>query len=155
VYRVIDPLPPRHLAIAAGLGGSVYDNFARQYARILRREGIDLEVRNSAGAGEDLDLLRDPGSGVQAALSTFDFTQSRDADALYSLGGVFDAVIFIFYRNATPITIFAQLRGKRLSIGMPGTALRAILWRVLNATDAIDASTHLVDLDHTESVDAL
>src|SRR6266849_3847033 len=47
-YRLLDPLPPRHLAIAAGMLGSGYDNFARQYARILARHGVELEIRNSA-----------------------------------------------------------------------------------------------------------
>jgi hypothetical protein len=73
-YRLVDPLPPRHLAIAAGAAGSGYDNFARQYARILARDGVELEVRNSAGAVENLDLLRDAASGVQAALATFGVT---------------------------------------------------------------------------------
>jgi uncharacterized protein len=48
IYRLVDPLPPRHLAIAAGAAGSGYDNFARHYARILARDGVELEVRNSA-----------------------------------------------------------------------------------------------------------
>ena len=78
IYRVVDPLPPRHLVIAAGIAGSGYDNFAKQYAQILARYGVALEVRNSAGAVEDLDLLRDPTSGVQAALTTFGFTQPAD-----------------------------------------------------------------------------
>lgn len=107
-YRFVDPLPPNHLTIAAGMAGSGYDNFARQYARILARHGVELEIRNSAGAVENLDLLRDPASGVQAALTTFGFTQPADADMLYSLGGIFDAAIFIFYRNAEPITVFAE-----------------------------------------------
>ncbi len=140
-YRLVDPLPPRHLAIAAGAMGSGYDNFARQYARILARYGIELEIRNSVGAIENLGLLRDPASGVQAALTTFGVTQPADADILYSLGGVFDAAIFIFYRNEEPITVFAQLRGKRLAIGMPGTALRSLILEVLKATGALDAST--------------
>jgi TRAP-type uncharacterized transport system substrate-binding protein len=154
-YRLIDPLPPRRFAIAAGLEGSVYDNFARRYTRILARDGVELEVRNSGGAGENLALLRDAGSGVQAALTTFDFTQPRDTDTLYSLGGVFDAVIFIFYRNAEPITQFAQFRGKRLSVGAPGTALRSIVTQVLKATGAFDDSTRLSDMEHTDSIDAL
>jgi hypothetical protein len=84
---------PRHLAIAAGPAGSGFDNFARQYARILARHGVELEIRNFAGAVENLDRLRDPASGVQAALTAFGVTQPADADVLYSLGGVFDAAI--------------------------------------------------------------
>ena len=154
-YRLVDPLPPRHLAIAAGAAGSGYDNFARQYARILARHGVELEIRNFAGAVENLDRLRDPASGVQAALATFGVTQPADADIFYSLGGIFDAAIFIFYRNAEPVTLFAQFRGKRLSIGMPGTALRLLMLEVLKATDALDASTQLLDPDYTEAIDAL
>jgi uncharacterized protein len=154
-YRLIDPLPPRGLAIAAGAAGSGYDNFARQYARILARQGVELEVRNSAGAVENLDLLRDAAGGVQAALTAFGVTQPRDADILYSLGGIFGAAIFIFYRNAEPIAQFAQFRGKRLSIGRPGTALRSLILQALKATEALDASTHLSDLDPTEAIDAL
>jgi len=99
-YRLVDPLPPRRFAIAAGAAGSGYDNFARQYARILARHGVELEIRNFAGAVENLDQLRDASSGVQAALTTFGVTQSADANTFYSLGGVFDAAIFIFYRNS-------------------------------------------------------
>ena len=102
-----------------------------------------------------LDRLRDPASGVQAALATFGVTQPADADTFYSLGGIFDAAIFIFYRNAEPITLFTQFRGKRLSIGMPGTALRLLMLEVLKATDALDASTQLLDPDYTQAIDAL
>jgi hypothetical protein len=67
IYWFIDPT--RHFVIAAGMTGSGYDNRARQYARILARDGVELKVRNAAGAVEDLDLLRDRASGVQAALT--------------------------------------------------------------------------------------
>ena len=100
IYRLVDPLPPRHLIIAASTAGSGYDNAAKRYASILARHGIELEIRHSAGAVEDLTLLRDPASGVQAAFTTFGFTQPTDMDILYSLGGIFDAAIFIFYRDA-------------------------------------------------------
>ena len=155
IYHLVDPLPPRRFAIAAGAAASGYDNFARQYARILARHGVEFEIRNFAGAVENLDRLRDPASGIQAALATFGVTQPADADIFYSLGGIFDAAIFIFYRNTEPVTLFSQLRGKRISIGLPGTALRLLLMEVLKATDGLDASSHLVDLDYTQAIDAL
>ena len=154
-YRLVDPLPPRHLVIAAGAAGSGYDKLAKRYARILARHGVDLEIRNSAGAVGDLNLLRDPASQVQVALTTFGFTQPSDVDTLYSLGGIFDSAIFIFYRGAEPMTMFAQLRGKRVAIGVPGTAVRLLMLDVLKATGALDASIELVDLDYVRSIDAL
>jgi uncharacterized protein len=155
IYRLVDPLPPRHLVIAASTAGSGYDNVAKRYALLLARHGVELEIRHSAGAVEDLNLLRDPASGVQAALTTFGVTQPADMDILYSLGGIFDAAIFIFYRDAEPITMFAQLRGKRIGMGVPGTALRSLMLDVLKATDALDASIQLVNVDYATSIDAL
>jgi len=123
-YHWIDPLPPRQLSIAAGEADSVYDSFARQYARILARNGVQLSIRNTAGALENLRLLRDPASGVQVAFSSFGSTEPSDSETLNSLGGIFDAAIFVFYRNAQPITQFSEFRGKRVTIGVPGTAVR-------------------------------
>jgi TRAP-type uncharacterized transport system substrate-binding protein len=155
IYRLVDPLPPRGFQFAAAIPGSGYDNVARRYAQILARDGVELKIRHSAGAVENLELLRRPDSGVQAALSTLSFAQASDAATLNSLGGVFDAVLFIFYKSAAPITEFAQFRGKRLSIGTPGTSLRPLVLRVLEAGGALDPSTHLVDLDFGMGVDAL
>ena len=152
-YRLIDPLPPRRFTIAAGFAGTPYDSFARQYAAILARHGVKLEIRNTVSTVDNLDLLRSASSGVQAALTTFGFTQSNDADRLYSLGGIYDAPIFVFYKSAEPITQFAQFRGKRLSIGLPGTSLRFHVTEILKAADVTDV--RFVDLDNAESVDGL
>ena len=64
IYRLVDPLPPRHLIIAASTAGSGYHNVAKRYASILARHGIELEIRHSAGAVRMI-LLRDPASGVR------------------------------------------------------------------------------------------
>ncbi len=153
-YRLVDPLPPRHFSIAAGTPGSEYEAFAREYARILARNGIELDVRNSAGAVENLQLLRDPASGVQAALTSF-ITEQSDTDILYSLGGISESAIYIFYRGAEPLTLFKQFRGKRLTIGIPGTAVRELFFEVLRATDALDPSTQFLPMDFTAAADAL
>ncbi|MGE5780183.1 MAG: TAXI family TRAP transporter solute-binding subunit [Hyphomicrobiales bacterium] len=155
VYILVDPLPPRRLVIGAGIAGSGYDNFARRYARVLARNDIGLEIRNTAGAVENLDLLRDPASKVQAALTTVGFAQPGDSDHLASLGGVFDAPIFVFYKSAERVTQFAQLRGKRLAIGTAGTSVRPLILQVLKAGGAADAPTRFVDMDYDRAIDAL
>jgi uncharacterized protein len=154
-YLLIDPLPPRHFAIAAAGVGSAYENSAKQYRPILARCGVELEIRNSAGALENDHLLRDSASGVQAAFTTFGTTKADDADILYSLGGTFNTPIFILYSNTEPLTDFAQFRGKRLAIGMPGTSLRVSMSEVLKITGGWDSSNVLFDLDNTQAIEAL
>ena len=70
IYRLVDPLPPRHLIIAASTAGSGYDNVAKRYASILARHGVELEIRHSAGAVEDLKSLA--GSSVWRSGSVHD-----------------------------------------------------------------------------------
>jgi len=154
VYRWVDPLPPHHFAIAAGIAGTHYDEFARHYARILARDGVVLEVRNYPSGLEHFDVLRDAASGVQAGITTFGFTEPRDAEILSSLGGISDSALFIFYRGTEPVTLFSQFRGRRVSIGKPGTALRTLLSEVLKGAGALD-SAQLADLDYAEAIDAL
>src|SRR5262249_50557206 len=150
------PLPPRHFVIAAGIADSGYDHFAKRYARILARDGVDLEIRNNAGAVEKLDLLRDPASKVQSASTTLGFAQPGAADQLCCLvRALFYAPIFVFYKSAQPVTQLAQLRGKRLAIGTAGTSVRPLILQVLKAAGAADAPTRFVDLDYDRAVDAL
>ena len=49
--------------------------------------------------------------------------------------------------------MFVQLRGKRVAIGIPGTALRSLTLDVLKATDPLDTSILLVNLDYTQSIE--
>jgi TRAP-type uncharacterized transport system substrate-binding protein len=58
-YFLVDPLPPRRFVIATGAPSSFYENFAKQYQRILARYGVTLEVRNSAGALDNLKAERE------------------------------------------------------------------------------------------------
>jgi TRAP-type uncharacterized transport system substrate-binding protein len=155
IYRLVDPLPPRRFTIAAGIAGTRFDNIARQYARILARDGVQLEVRNYASAVPHFDVLRDATAGIQAAITNFGFLQPRDAETLYSLGGIPDSAVFIFGPTAERMTHFGQFRGKRVAIGMPGTALRTLMVEVLKATGALDASTRFVDLNYAEALEAL
>jgi uncharacterized protein len=154
-YFLINPLPPRRMVIATGAPGSIYDTYSKQYQRILARSGVNLEIRNSVGALDNLRLLHDGSSGVKAALTTFSVTKNDDTDSHYSLGGTFDTPIFIFYRSPDPLTVFAQFRGKRLVIGTPGTALRSTISDALKATGGWDTSNTLVDLSNVQAIDEL
>jgi TRAP-type uncharacterized transport system substrate-binding protein len=155
VYFLVDPLPPHRFVIAVAAPGSGYENFAKKYQEILARHGIRLELRNSAGAPENLNLIRDRSSGVQAALTTFGGSEEADANDLYSLGGTFDTPIYIFYRGPDAITSFAQFEGKRLAVGLPGTAFRSSIVEAMKATGAPEGSAVFVNVATTQAADEL
>lgn len=154
-YFLVDPFPPQHFVIAVAAPGSGYDTFAKRYQTILARYGVHLELRNSAGALENLSLLRDRSSGVQAALTTFGTPEETDETNFYSLGGAFDTPIYVFYRSSYPITSFNQFQGKRLAVGPAGTALRSSISEAMKATSVLDGSAFFLDVSNADAADEL
>jgi uncharacterized protein len=154
-YRFVDPAPPRKIVISTSTPGSGYERFARQYRERLAREGVELEIRLSAGSLENLERLRDPASGVKAGFTTTGAAQATDSATLASLGSVFYSPMFVFHRLPQPIDRFSQLDGKRISIGAAGTFIRSYARRILEASEALGARTELRDLDNDAALDAL
>jgi TRAP transporter TAXI family solute receptor len=154
-YRIVDPLPPARFAISAGTPGSSYWGYAQRYRAILARDGVDLEVRTSEGAAENLAALRDKSSGVAAALATSGVAPAADAKDLAALGAVYQTPLWIFYRSPDTLTRFSELAGKRVAIGTPGGTVKQFATDVLAASGALKPSTTLVELTLARALDAL
>ncbi|HPM68503.1 MAG TPA: C4-dicarboxylate ABC transporter substrate-binding protein, partial [Piscinibacter sp.] len=84
-YKVLDPTPPKKVVLATGADQGAYAEFGKRYAKLLLQHGIQVELRGSAGAAENLALLRDPNSGVDLAFvqggADADFGSAADAEA--------------------------------------------------------------------------
>ena len=150
-YWALDPTPPRHVVLATGVEQGAYDEFGRRYAQLLERHGIRVELRRTAGAAENLELLRNPESGVELA-----FVQggagSPDGedpeDRLFSLGSMFHEPVWLFYREdaarrllkAPTLESLSQLPGWRLNIGAAGSGVPNLMLRLVEA-NRIDPAT--------------
>ena len=53
--------------LATGQDQGAYAEFGRRYAQILKENGIEVRLRPTAGAAENLALLREPGGEVDIA----------------------------------------------------------------------------------------
>ncbi len=98
-HYFVKPAPPKSLTISSGADGGAYHGFAMQYREILARDGVDLIVKSSAGAVENLERLRDPDSGVDVALVQSGLLGEEPADGLVSLGSLFYEPVWLFYRE--------------------------------------------------------
>ena len=61
------PAPPSKVTMATAFKGSSFEYYGRQYREILARSNVELELRETVGAVENVKLLQDPKSGVQIA----------------------------------------------------------------------------------------
>lgn len=148
-WHFVRPAPPQRIVMAAGAPGGVYDSMARKYAQYFADNGFELIVKPTAGSIENYQLLLDPNSGVDVALvqgGTAPATEQRGD--LRAICSVYFEPLWIFYRNATPLTHLTDLAGKRLAIGPVGSGGRALADRLLreNGIDAaVDHATVLSD----------
>lgn len=155
---LIGPPCPKHVVIATGSPEGAYFAFANQYREILARDGITLEVRNTAGSVENNRLLLDEDSGVSLALMQGGTGSSESQGKIDSLASLYLEPIWVFYRGDEPISRLTDLRGKRISIGLDGSGTREVALTLLERNqigDANDQQTTLVSLGSRDSVDAL
>jgi uncharacterized protein len=135
------PAPPTTLTIAAGIKNGAFSGFAEHYRERLAREHIKLNVRTAPDAGpEELKLVEDPKSGIDAAFLFGGTSDSARSPGIVSLGRISYAPIWIFYRDAESINRLTEFKGKRISIA---TGAFGLIERILAAHGVTSANTNL------------
>jgi TRAP transporter TAXI family solute receptor len=149
------PSLPLKLTIATGRKGTTFEYFGERYRAKFAQAGVDLNVRQTAGALENLKLLQDPHSGVQIAFSTGGISNSAQAPDLRSMGLIFNVPFWIFYSSSQSLDSLTQLKGKRIAVGPEGSGARFLSERILSRAN-IDAKTAtLLPLAGDAAVEAL
>jgi TRAP-type uncharacterized transport system substrate-binding protein len=153
--QFIKPAPPGRLVMATGGDGGSYQRFAALYKPIIERNGIRFIERPTAGAVENLALLRAPDQELDVAFVQGGLGLGSDAAGLASLGSIYYEPLWVFYRHPEPIDQLVQLRGKRIAIGAEGSGTRKLALDLLEASGAAAAPTRLLALGGLEAVEAL
>jgi len=121
--QFVKPAPPRHIVMATGTDDGAYRRFGLQYQEILARNGIELELRATAGAYENLMLLEEPDGEVGLAFLQGGAGSQRELPGIETLGSVFYEPVWFFWRDRSPDTL-PDLLGKRVAIGEPNSGTR-------------------------------
>ncbi len=170
-YLVLQPTPPHRVVLATGVDQGAYAEFGKRYAELLKKHGIEVVLRPTQGAADNLALLRDAASGVDLAFvqGGGDGQTPDDAEAdsnaapdahLVSLGSMFYEPVWLFYREAAAqrlvkapqLTSLAQLAGARLNIGAPGSGAPPLLRRLLAANAIAPEAITLLQQPTTPAV---
>jgi TRAP transporter TAXI family solute receptor len=168
-YELLDPTPPKRLVLATGQDQGAYAEFGRRYAQILKGNGVEVRLTPSAGAAENLALLRKGEVDVAFVQGGADPTLARAGledepqDDLVSLGSLFYEPVWIFYRadsaerlaKAAEITALGQLAGWRVNIGAPGSGVPALMARLMEVNELDPAQLTLLQDTQTPAVVAL
>jgi TRAP-type uncharacterized transport system substrate-binding protein len=152
---VLDPLPPRTVVMATGAQGGAYAEAARRYQAVLARSGVHLELRATSGSVENLELLRDPKSGVSLALVQGGLTTAKESADVVSLGTVFYEPVWIFGRGTPSLEPGAQVFKGRISIGEPGSGTRVLSTELLASIGQDQSRVEVVEMSNADAGEAL
>jgi TRAP-type uncharacterized transport system substrate-binding protein len=149
------PSPPSRITLATGPKGSTFDYFGRRYRARFARVGIDLQLRQTVGALENLQLLQDPKSGVEIGFVTGGISDGSQAPELLSTGLIYNVPFWIFYPSSTTLDGLPQLKGKRIAVGPEGSGTRFTAERILSKANVTAKTATLVPLEGNAAIEAL
>ncbi|MEB0013133.1 TAXI family TRAP transporter solute-binding subunit [Glaciimonas sp. Gout2] len=152
---IVQPAVQRTIVITTGADGGIYRGFAERYAKILKREGITLDIRSSSGAVENFDRLKNPDSAYEVGLIQSGIGDANRAPNLQTIAAVSYEPIWVFYQASTTIERLSQLQGKRVSIGVPGSGLRIVAADLLKQNGLNKQNTKLQELGSAKAYEAL
>ncbi|WP_255420891.1 TAXI family TRAP transporter solute-binding subunit [Micromonospora sp. HM5-17] len=147
----------RQLRIATGSPTAVYHAVGQSLATILNRElpDVSASVLVTAASAENVELV----SSGQAELG---FTQADilPADAspgpgLSAIARIYDDLLHLVTRAQGPIHRLEDLRGRRVSIGAPGSGTAVTATRLLEVAGVADELADTLRLGIDDSVAAL
>ena len=133
LFSIVRPAPPRSVTMMTGTPAGGYAMFAERYRASLEREGIELVLRPSSGSVENLRALKTD-STVDLAFIQSGIAHEPDSTDLISLGSMYFEPAWIFHRLDAPLTRLAQLDGKRVAMGEPGSGTHLLALQMLAAS---------------------
>jgi TRAP-type uncharacterized transport system substrate-binding protein len=148
------PAPPSKFAIATGARNQIYQSIGNRYREILARSNVDLEVRITNGPVDNIKLLNDPTSGVEAGIVQGGISDSIQSPELLSLGRINYNVYWIFYSATETLNDLRQLKGRRIALGPQGS-LRATTEKILEISGVTAENTTLLGLSAQDAVNAV
>jgi TRAP transporter TAXI family solute receptor len=135
--QFVGPAPPRQVVLATGADGGAYQSYGEKLKVYLEMQGVDVELRETAGAVENIGLLQ-ADSGVDVAFVQGGLVADTAPQGIVALGSLYLEPVWVFVRSDIEIEAVADLLGKRLSVGAEGSGTRVVIKRFLAAND-IDA----------------
>ena len=153
--RFVDPAPPRTFVVSAATAGSPYYRYAERYKATFKRNGVELEVRESGGSLANLKALSDAASGVHAGFVQGGLASSKDTPGLLSVGRIAYEPLWVFYRAQQPIGRIEDIRGRRVAAGPPGSGTRKMADVLLERVGLGDMNPTLLSLGNLSAAEAL
>jgi uncharacterized protein len=144
--RYVQPAPPASFVMSTSSKTSPYYMLAMRFKEEVAKKGVTIEVRESQASAENLRLLKDPNSDVQAGFVQGGLSNHIDAPNLFSMGRVIAEPVWIFYRGAQKLDHITQLKGKRILVAPDKSGTNVLALKLLGANGVSSENSKLINL---------
>ncbi|MFZ1089078.1 MAG: TAXI family TRAP transporter solute-binding subunit [Xanthobacteraceae bacterium] len=134
------PAPPSTVTMGTAYKGTTFEYFGQRYRDIFARSHVELKLRETDGAVDNIELLKNPNSGVQIALDFGGISDGEPAPGVLSLRNAYTNPFWIFYSSDEPLDRLSQLKGKRIAVGPVGSGTHVSAERLLGRS-GVDSTT--------------
>lgn len=155
----------QQLVIATGgTGGTYYPLGGGMADHITKNAGVTATAQATGASAENIRLLRDKKADIAftqndiaeyAAAGTNMFQQDGKIDSFQALGALYDETIQIVVSADSNIKSVADLKGKRVSVGAPGSGTEINAQQILEAYGLTFDDTQLQRLSFADSAKAI
>ena len=134
VLVYVKPFPPKNAYLATGQAGSSYRVLGEGLKTYFSSAGFDLNLVQTNGLTSGFNQLRSDASPTDASFVAAGMIKGSEHPNIVSLGSVQIAPIWLFIRGeriGSGDDLFAALAGKRVGIGLAGSAANQLFRRIL------------------------
>ena len=154
-WQFVRPAPPKKIVISTGAPGGAYHYFGERYREKLAQDGIEVELRPSSGAVENLRRLKTDDS-VDVGFLQGGIANEPDSDDLATLGSMYLEPVWVFHRRPDAhLDRIDQLKGRRIAVGAPGSGAQLFALQLLAANGFATDDPRLVAVGGMDAVAAL
>jgi len=156
---------PKQLIIATGgTGGTYYPLGGGMADQITKNVGVTATAQSTGASAENMRLIRDQGADIAFTQSdiaeyankgTAMFEQDGKIEAFQAIGALYNETIQIVVSPDSGISTVADLKGKRVSVGAPGSGTEKNAEQILEAYGLKFEDIQLQRLSFADSAKAI
>lgn len=151
-YQFIGPPPPDRIVLATGADGGAYQEYGERIASYLQQQGIEVEIRETGGAVENLALLSSD-SGVDIGFVQSGLVNTANTEGVAALGSLYLEPLWLFARTGMEVSDAEDLLDMRIAVGAKGSGTRVVVTSLLDAVgiDAQSATLLEIPIDEIQA----
>ena len=150
----IQPSPKKEITIATGGKTGNYYKTALKYKEILEKQQVKVNILNSAGSIENIQLLKEKKADI-AFVQNGTIT-NEETNNIRSLASIYYEPLWVFYKNdGYPVDYIVQLFSKKISIGKEGSGTRDLAQDLLKDNGMNSSNTQILDYSNAKAKEEL